>query len=89
MSERINGIDPYTIVEHAHLALYCFANRQLSTLLKLLYKAKYLLLLICVEDHPEMALIEGYSRSDATALVSLQKCKSVKSYNTTTTKYMD
>lgn len=41
-----------------HLALYCFANGQLSTALKLLYRARYLLLLVCGEDHPEMALLD-------------------------------
>ena len=31
MSERVNGIDhPYTITEYTHLALYCFANSQIS-----------------------------------------------------------
>ena len=39
MSERVNGIDhPYTITEYTHLALYCFANTQVSTALKLLYR---------------------------------------------------
>ena len=33
------GIDhPYTITEYTHLALYCFANTQVSTALKLLYR---------------------------------------------------
>lgn len=41
-----------------HLALYCFANGQLSTALKLLYRARYLLLLVSGEDHPEMALLD-------------------------------
>jgi len=31
MSERVNGIDhPYTVTEYVHLALYCFANSQVS-----------------------------------------------------------
>ena len=35
MSERVNGIDhPYTITEYTHLALYCFANGQITTALK-------------------------------------------------------
>uniref|UniRef100_A0A667X717 Clustered mitochondria protein homolog n=1 Tax=Myripristis murdjan TaxID=586833 RepID=A0A667X717_9TELE len=42
-----------------HLALYCFANGQLSTALKLLYRARYLMLLVCGEDHPEMALLDS------------------------------
>lgn len=41
-----------------HLALYCFANGQLSTALKLLYRARYLMLMVCGEDHPEMALLD-------------------------------
>ncbi|KAJ8919802.1 hypothetical protein NQ315_006331 [Exocentrus adspersus] len=48
MSERVNGIDhPYTITEYAHLALYCFANSQVSTALKLLYRARYLAVVVC------------------------------------------
>ena len=47
MSERVNGIDhPYTITEYTHLALYCFANGQISTSLKLLYRARYLALVV-------------------------------------------
>ncbi|MGH0162817.1 UNVERIFIED_CONTAM: hypothetical protein FKN15_043940 [Acipenser sinensis] len=42
-----------------HLALYCFANGQLSTALKLLYRARYLMLQVCGEDHPEMALLDS------------------------------
>ncbi|XP_037955422.1 protein clueless [Teleopsis dalmanni] len=60
MSERVNGIDhPCTILEYTHLSLYCFANSQVSTSLKLLYRARYLLLLICGEDHPEVGLIDS------------------------------
>ncbi|XP_017163833.1 clustered mitochondria protein homolog isoform X3 [Poecilia reticulata] len=60
MSERVLGIEhPNTIQEYMHLALYCFANGQLSTALKLLYRARYLMLLVCGEDHPEMALIDN------------------------------
>ncbi|KAL4647618.1 hypothetical protein GN956_G8052 [Arapaima gigas] len=60
MSERVLGIDhPNTIQEYMHLALYCFANGQLSTALKLLYRARYLMLLVCGEDHPEMALLDS------------------------------
>ena len=48
MSERVNGIDhPYTITEYTHLALYCFANGQITTALKLLYRARYLALGNC------------------------------------------
>ncbi|XP_015258804.1 PREDICTED: clustered mitochondria protein homolog isoform X2 [Cyprinodon variegatus] len=60
MSERVLGIEhPNTIQEYMHLALYCFANGQLSTALKLLYRARYLMLMVCGEDHPEMALIDS------------------------------
>ena len=60
MSERVNGIDhPYTITEYVHLALYCFANSQISTALKLLYRARYLCLLVIGESHPEVSLIDS------------------------------
>ncbi|XP_061683095.1 clustered mitochondria protein homolog isoform X1 [Syngnathoides biaculeatus] len=60
MSERVLGIEhPNTIQEYMHLALYCFSNGQLSTALKLLYRARYLMLLVCGEDHPEMALLDS------------------------------
>jgi len=60
MSERVNGLDhPSTITEYTHLALYCFANYQVSVSLKLLYRARYLLLLSCGEQHPEVALLDA------------------------------
>jgi len=60
MSERVNGLGhPYTITEYTHLALYCFANTQVSTSLKLLYRARYLALMVCGENHPEVALIDS------------------------------
>ncbi|CAH0548149.1 unnamed protein product [Brassicogethes aeneus] len=60
MSERVNGIDhPYTITEYGHLALYCFANSQVSTALKLLYRARYLAVIVCGESHPEVALLDS------------------------------
>ncbi|KAB7494599.1 Clustered mitochondria-like protein [Armadillidium nasatum] len=60
MSERVNGIDsPYTITEYTHLALYCFATHQVSMALKLLYRARYLLLIIFGENHPEVALVDS------------------------------
>lgn len=59
MSERVMGIEhPNTIQEYMHLALYCFASSQLSTALSLLYRARYLMLLVFGEDHPEMALLD-------------------------------
>ncbi|XP_044731040.1 clustered mitochondria protein homolog [Chrysoperla carnea] len=60
MSERVNGIDhPYTITEYSHLALYCFANSHVSSALKLLYRARYLALLVCGENHPEIAQLDS------------------------------
>lgn len=60
MSERVNGIDhPHTMTEYTHLALYCFANSQVTTTLKLLYRARYLLLLACGELHPEMPVLDS------------------------------
>lgn len=59
MSERVNGVDhPYTITEYSHLALYCFANTQISTALKLLYRARYLAILVCGENHPDIAMLD-------------------------------
>lgn len=60
MSERVNGIDhPHTVAEYVHLALYCFAAQQVSTALRLLYRARYLLLLLGADSHPEMALVDS------------------------------
>ncbi|KAK3555770.1 hypothetical protein QTP86_028946 [Hemibagrus guttatus] len=60
ISERVLGIDhPNTIQEYKHLGLYCFADGQTSTALRLLYRARYLMLLVCGEDHPEMALLDS------------------------------
>ena len=60
MCERLFGVDhSQTITEYAHLSLYCFANGQLSNSLKLLYRARYLLLVNYGEDHPEMSLIDS------------------------------
>ncbi|KAG9510082.1 Clustered mitochondria protein-like protein, partial [Fragariocoptes setiger] len=60
MSEKVNGIDhSQTITEYSHLALYCFSNGQVTTALKLLYRARYLILLICGENHPDMAVLDS------------------------------
>ena len=60
MSERCLGIDhPHTILEYMHLALYCFANLQVPTALRLLFRARYLLLLLHGDDHPQMALVDS------------------------------
>jgi len=55
-----------------HLALYCFANSQLSTALNLLYRARYLMLLVFGEDHPEMALLDVSNLSEASSFQSLR-----------------
>jgi protein TIF31 len=60
MCERLFGVDnAQTITEYAHLSLYCFANGQINNSLRLLYRARYLLLLNYGEDHPEMSLIDS------------------------------
>ncbi|XP_060551695.1 clustered mitochondria protein homolog [Ruditapes philippinarum] len=60
MSERVLGIDhPNTITEYAHLALYCFANNQVSSALRLMYRTRYLALLCHGENHPETGLIDS------------------------------
>ncbi|XP_062867426.1 clustered mitochondria protein homolog [Trichomycterus rosablanca] len=59
ISERVLGIEhPNTIQEYKDLGLYCFASGQAATALRLLYRARYLMLLVCGEDHPEMALMD-------------------------------
>jgi protein TIF31 len=60
MCERLFGVDhSQTITEYSHLALYSFANGQINSSLKLLYRARYLLLVNYGEDHPEMSLIDS------------------------------
>ncbi|XP_074643957.1 clustered mitochondria protein homolog [Tubulanus polymorphus] len=60
ISERVLGIDhPACITEYSHLALYCFANGQLTNSLKLLYRAHYLAMLCAGPTHPEIALIDS------------------------------
>lgn len=60
MSERVQGLDhPNTITEYSHLALYCFANNQVSSSLRLMYRTRYLALLCHGEEHPEVALIDS------------------------------
>ncbi|XP_070773586.1 clustered mitochondria protein homolog [Enoplosus armatus] len=58
-SERVQGIDhPQTIQDYTYLALYCFAGGRLSTSLQLLYRARYLTLIVIGEDHPHVALLD-------------------------------
>ncbi|CAJ0943056.1 unnamed protein product, partial [Mesorhabditis belari] len=60
ISERCNGIDhALTIVEYINLAHFAFANLYITAALKLLYRARYLLLLVHGENHPLMAQIDG------------------------------
>ncbi|KAL9704185.1 hypothetical protein quinque_007703 [Culex quinquefasciatus] len=47
------------MVEKAPLALYCFANSQISTALKLLYRARYLATIVCGDNHPDIALLDS------------------------------
>lgn len=46
------------LVLQAHLALYCFANSQVSIALRLMYRTRYLALLCHGENHPEVALVD-------------------------------
>uniref|UniRef100_A0A665TT55 Clustered mitochondria (cluA/CLU1) homolog b n=1 Tax=Echeneis naucrates TaxID=173247 RepID=A0A665TT55_ECHNA len=58
--ERIEGVDhPQTIQDYTYLALYCFAGGQQLTSLQLLYRARYLTLLVSGEDHPHIALLDS------------------------------
>ncbi|CAJ1063756.1 clustered mitochondria protein homolog [Xyrichtys novacula] len=58
-SERVQGIDhPQTIQDYTHLALYSFAGGRPQISLKLLYRARYLTLLVTGEDHPHVALLD-------------------------------
>uniref|UniRef100_M4A9X3 Clustered mitochondria homolog n=1 Tax=Xiphophorus maculatus TaxID=8083 RepID=M4A9X3_XIPMA len=60
ISERIQGTDhPQTVQDYTHLALYFFAGGRLSTSLQLLYRARYLILLVIGEDHPQIALLDS------------------------------
>lgn len=40
------------------MALYSFANGQIIPALRLLYRARYLAVLIYGDDHPDMALLD-------------------------------
>lgn len=48
----------FSSVEQANLALYSFANGQIIPALRLLYRSRYLALLICGDNHPDMALLD-------------------------------
>ncbi|CAG9538278.1 unnamed protein product [Cercopithifilaria johnstoni] len=60
MSERCSGLDSSnTVIEYLNLAHFSFANLHIAAALKLLYRARYLLLLIHGENHPFMAEIDA------------------------------
>ncbi|XP_054610400.1 clustered mitochondria protein homolog isoform X2 [Dunckerocampus dactyliophorus] len=59
-SERTRGVDhPQTIHDYTWLALYCVAAGQHCTSLRLLYRARYLTLLVTGDDHPHIALLDS------------------------------
>uniref|UniRef100_A0AAX7TUZ3 Clu domain-containing protein n=1 Tax=Astatotilapia calliptera TaxID=8154 RepID=A0AAX7TUZ3_ASTCA len=59
-SERLHGIDhPQTIQDYTFLTLYCFAGGHHLTSLQLLYRARYLTLLVGGDDHPQVALLDS------------------------------
>lgn len=45
-------------VWQVHLAIYSFANNQISSALQVLYRSRYLLLLSYGEQHPDVALVD-------------------------------
>ncbi|CAB3979322.1 clustered mitochondria homolog, partial [Paramuricea clavata] len=58
--ERIYGIDhPDTIMAYLHLALYSHNAGLVSTALKLMYRARYLALIVFGEGHPDMATFDS------------------------------
>ncbi|KAM8960689.1 clustered mitochondria protein homolog [Pelodytes ibericus] len=60
MTERTLGYDNTSAIQdYVLLSLYCFASGQLPVALKLLYRARYLMLLIAGEDHPTMATLDS------------------------------
>jgi protein TIF31 len=63
MCERLYGLDSSQLItEYLHLALYSFASlQQISTSLKYLYRARYILQLNNggSDDHPETSLIDS------------------------------
>lgn len=72
ISERCNGIDNYeTIIDYVcliffsndlifqmNIAHYSFVNLHIASALKLLYRARFLLLVVHGEDHPFMGQID-------------------------------
>ncbi|KAM4051348.1 clustered mitochondria protein homolog isoform 2-T2 [Anomaloglossus baeobatrachus] len=60
MTERTLGYDSSIAVQdYVLFSHYCFASGQLPLALRLLYRARYLMLLIAGEDHPSMATLDS------------------------------
>uniref|UniRef100_A0A5S6QJU7 Clu domain-containing protein n=1 Tax=Trichuris muris TaxID=70415 RepID=A0A5S6QJU7_TRIMR len=60
MTERCFGIDSaHLISDYLCMAVYSFASGKIPTAMKLLYRSRYLVLMLNGEDHPEMALIDS------------------------------
>ncbi|EDO49938.1 predicted protein, partial [Nematostella vectensis] len=58
--ERVLGVDhPETIIAFVHLALYCHSAGLASVALKLMYRARYLALLVFGEGHPDMSTFDS------------------------------
>lgn len=58
-SSRSSYLDtPCCLVPQTHLALYCAAAGRLVTSLQLLYRARYLALLVTGEDHPQVMQVD-------------------------------
>lgn len=60
------------------MALYSFANGQIIPALRLLYRARYLAVLIYGDDHPDMAQLDVSFRNYCTCFFSLQLMKLFK-----------
>ncbi|XP_073485466.1 clustered mitochondria protein homolog [Aquarana catesbeiana] len=60
MTERTLGYDSTNAIQdYVLLSHFCFASGQLPVSLKLLYRARYLMLVIAGEDHPTMATLDS------------------------------
>ncbi|XP_075070594.1 clustered mitochondria protein homolog [Mixophyes fleayi] len=60
MTERSLGYDSTNAIQdYVLLSHYCFASGQLPVALKLLYRARYLMLVIAGENHPTMATLDS------------------------------
>ncbi|GMR42853.1 hypothetical protein PMAYCL1PPCAC_13048 [Pristionchus mayeri] len=60
MAERCYGLDhAETITEYVNLAHMAFSNLLVPTALKLLYRARHLLMIAAGESHPFMSTIDG------------------------------